>query len=271
MKPHEISDDDAVRRLLDEAEVAPSDRLTSSLLAFRSAGQDIPAPEPSPELLAFMTPPVDAPAVAPIVPLRRRRNVRSALMVTAALAGTGLGVTGVAAANPDFRSAADQAVQNVVGFFAPTDGQAEAPDQAQPGVPAGGPVAPSLDQPNNSDSGSEADTGSDKDTPADTDSAPASADPAAPGKSLAPGQQTENPGGGNRSGNGERNAEHTPATPFRDGLPAVPPLDGTLPSPSDPDRPQEKSGKVLPLPDGTLPSDDPARIPELPVVPEPQR
>ncbi|MGW6173764.1 hypothetical protein ACWF5H_09765 [Arthrobacter sp. NPDC055138] len=269
MKHLEISGDDAVRRLLDEAEVAPSEQLESSLLALRSAGKASPVPEPSGEVMAFMT---TTPAPAPVVPLRRHRNVRGALMVAAALAGTGLGVTGVAAANPDFRSAADQAVQNVVGFFAPTAaGKPEAPEHAGRGVPAGVPAAPDGAKPN--DAGRDTGTGSDADAPTDpaADRATDAANPAPPGHSTSPGQQPETPGG-NRSVKSDPNgAERNPATPFHGLLPGEPPRDGTLPEPSTPNLPPDRPGKGLPLEDGSLPSTDPARIPELPVVPEPQR
>ena len=273
MKHLEISDDDAVRRLLDEAEVAPSDQLESSLLALRSAGK-ASSPEPSPELMVFMTPPAVTPvAAAQVVPLRRHRNVRGALMVAAALAGTGLGVSGVAAANPDFRTAADQAVQNVVGFFAPSAaGKPEAPDHAEQGVSADIPAAPDRIQPND-EGGPESGTGSDTDAPADSAADPSTdaAHPATPGQSQAPGQQPDTPGD-NRSGKSHPNgAERDPATPFRGLLPGTPPLDGTLPDPTTPDRPKDNPGKGLPLEDGSLPSPDPARIPELPVAPEPQR
>ncbi len=270
MKHLEISDDDAVRLLLDEAEVAPSEQLESSLLALRSAGKASSAPEPSGELMVFMT---TTPAPAPVVPLRRHRNVRGALMVAAALAGTGLGVSGVAAANPDFRTAADQAVHNVVGFFAPSAaGKAERADHAEHGVPAGIPAAPDRTQPND-DSGPETGTGSDSNRPADPAADPATdaAHPAPPGHSLTPGQSPETPGG-NRSVKSDPNgAERDPVTPFRGLLPGTPPLDGTLPDPTKPDPPKDKPGKGLPLEDGSLPSPDPGRIPELPVAPEPQR
>ncbi|MET1154504.1 hypothetical protein [Arthrobacter sp.] len=269
MKHLEMSDDDVVRRVLDEADVAPSDQLESSLLALRSAGKASSVPEPSPELMVFMT----TPATAPVVPLRRRRNVRGALMVAAALAGTGLGVSGVAAANPDFRTAADLAVQNVVVFFAPSAaGKTEAPGHAEQGVPAGIPAVPGQGE-QNDDGGPNTGAGADSDAPADpdADSATESADPTAPGGSLAPGQQPETPGG-NRSVKSDRNgAERDPAPPFRGLLPGAPPFDGTLPDPSRPDRPKDNPGKGLPLEDGSLPSPDPARIPELPVAPEPQR
>ncbi|MGM0930007.1 MAG: hypothetical protein ACQEXN_09890 [Actinomycetota bacterium] len=269
MKHLEISDDDAVRRLLDEAEVAPSDQLESSLLALRSAGKACSAPEPSPELMVYMT----TPAPAPVVPLRRHRNVRGALMVAAALAGTGLGVSGVAAANPDFRSAADQAVQNVVSFFAPSAaGKAEAPDHAEQGVPASIPAAPDQIQPND-EGGSETGTGSDAHAPADSAADPATdaAHPAAPGQSRAPGQQPDTPGDNRSVKSSPNGAERDPAAPFRGLLPGAPPPDGTLPDPTTPDRPKDHPGKGLPLEDSSQPSPDPARIPELPVAPEPQR
>ena len=267
MKHLEISDDDAVRRLLDEAEVAPSDQLEAALLALRSAGEASSAPEPSAELMAFMT----TPAAAPVVPLRRRRNVRGAVIVTAALAGTGLGVTGVAAANPDFRAAADQAVHNVVGFFAPSAaGKSETPDPAEQGDPAGIPAAPDQALPND-DNAPDSGAGSDADAPADADPAPRPAHPAVPGHSLAPGQQPETPGG-NRSVKSDPNrAERDPAAPLRGLLPGAPPLDGTLPDPTTPDRPKDNPGKGLPLEDGSLPSPDPARLPALPVAPDPHR
>jgi hypothetical protein len=268
VKHLEISDDDAVRRLLDEAEVASSDRLESALLALRSAGEASSAPEPSPELMVFMT----TPAPAPVVPLRRRRNVRGALMVAAALAGTGLGVTGVAAANPDFRTAADQAVQNVVGFFAPAASSKESPDPAEHGVPAGIPAAPDKLQPND-DGGPDTGTRSDSGAPADSaaDPAPDAAHPAAPGQSVAPGQQPDTPGGNRPVKSNPNDGDRDPAAPFRGLLPGAPPLDGTLPDPAAPDRPKDNPGKGLPLEDGSLPSPDPARIPKLPVAPEPQR
>ena len=179
----------------------------------------------------------------------------------------------MAAANPDFRAAADQAVHNVVVFFAPSAaGKAETPDHAEQGDPAGVPAAPEQAQPNG-DAAPGTGAGSDADAPADSDadSAPGPAHPAAPGHSIAPGQQPETPGG-NRSVKSDPNrAERDPAAPLRGLLPGAPPLNGTLPDPTTPDRPKDKPGKGLPLEDGSLPAPDPDRIPALPAAPEPQR
>ena len=51
------------------------------------------------------------------VPLRRpRRTFRGAAIGLAITAATGLGVSGVAAANPQFHAAADETVRRIVGF-----------------------------------------------------------------------------------------------------------------------------------------------------------
>ncbi len=163
------------------------------------------------------------------------------------------------------------AKHNVVGFFAPSAaGKAETPDPAEQGDPAGIPAAPDRAVPND-DTAPDRGAGSDADAPADADSAPGPAHPAAPGHSIAPGQQPETPGG-NRSVKSDPNrAERDPAAPLRGLLPGAPPLNGTLPDPAMPDRPKDKPGKGLPLEDGSLPSPDPARIPALPVAPDPHR
>jgi hypothetical protein len=126
-----INNDDAVRRLLEEAGMERTAPLEASLLELRAAGNEAPAAGPSAELLAFMAPAAAATALPPaagpagsadnIVPFRRRRSVRGAVLGLAVAAATGLGATGVAAASPEFRAAAGTAVEQVVGFFDPAD------------------------------------------------------------------------------------------------------------------------------------------------------
>ncbi|EMY32800.1 adhesin-like protein [Arthrobacter crystallopoietes BAB-32] len=134
-----VNNDDAIRRLLDEAGVEQTAPLAASLLALKAAGSEAPVAGPSPELLAFMAPGTgEVPGTGDlpesdrtnVVPFRRRRGVRGAALGLAVVAATGLGVSGVAAANPDFRSAAGSAVEQVVRFFDPSTGSQQA-------VPAG--------------------------------------------------------------------------------------------------------------------------------------
>ncbi|NKX49930.1 hypothetical protein HER39_04935 [Arthrobacter deserti] len=143
------NDDEFIRQLLTESGVDTSLPLQASLRQLRSAGTG-PVPAPSAELAAFM-----APAA---VPLRRpRRAVRGAVIGLAIAAATGLGVSGVAAASPQFHAAADQAVRQVVGFFAPAGGGPAQPapadtlpettDQARPEPPVSGTGAPAADEP----------------------------------------------------------------------------------------------------------------------------
>jgi len=137
-----VDNDDDIRRLLDEAGVEQTAPLAASLLALKAAGNDAPAAGPSPELLAFMAPGtgnVRESGHTTVVPFRRRRGVRSAALGLAVVAATGLGVSGVAAANPDFRSAAGSAVEQVVRFFDPAaGGQQAVPADDTPGGPADG-------------------------------------------------------------------------------------------------------------------------------------
>ncbi|WP_262103809.1 hypothetical protein [Arthrobacter sp. Marseille-P9274] len=177
--------DDDVRHLLEEAGLQQTAPLEASLMALRAAGHEPMKTAPSPELLAFMGPaaapatgvpatsvlpdpeapatsvlpvtsaagtaaaPKSSPESSPtgqVIPLRRRRTVRGAALGLAVVAATGLGVSGVAAASPEFRAAAGTAVDQVVGFFDPSDdgrqagpstdgktGESDAPQQ-----PAGG-------------------------------------------------------------------------------------------------------------------------------------
>jgi hypothetical protein len=170
---------DDVRRLLEEAGMQQTAPLETSLLALRAAGYEPMTTGPSPELLAFMRPaaaaqatgehatsilPATSTSILPVaaaagtaetpsssptgqvIPFRRRRSVRGAALGLAVVAATGLGVSGVAAASPEFRAAAGTAVEQVVGFFDPsaagrqavpsTDGNAGGPGAPQ--QPAGG-------------------------------------------------------------------------------------------------------------------------------------
>ncbi|MCG2620808.1 hypothetical protein LVY72_02645 [Arthrobacter sp. I2-34] len=232
------NDEQFIRQLLDESGVGTSLPLQASLLEMRAAGS-APVPAPSAELAAFMIPATTAPAV---VPLRGRRRTTKGLVIGLAVAAaTGLGVSGVAAANPQFHAAADQAVRHVVGIFAPAAGpqtpvqpvpDATTPghgDQAQPTPTKAGTQTPAPDRQSAS--------------PAGTATAPA----AGTGKPSTP------PGEAAKESAKERNE-----------LPLVP----DLPAPSGvPGVGSEKSGHpgpkvpVLPRPTG------PADLPEVPVLP----
>ncbi|NKX53070.1 hypothetical protein [Arthrobacter mobilis] len=129
--PHLTRDDDVIGRLLDESGVDPSPALRASLLELRTAGTG-PAPAPSAELAAFL-----APATSP--PRPRRRLAKGAMIGLAAAAATGLGVSGVAAANPQFPETTGHVVRQVIGFFDPAPGGVPAPQAPEePAVPSGG-------------------------------------------------------------------------------------------------------------------------------------
>lgn len=262
MKTDAFTNEEFLRQLLDESDVPSSDALQESLLELRAAGSAQAAP-PSAELAAFMSPNV--------IPLRpRRRAAKGAMIGVAVAAATGLGVTGVAAASPEFRSAADQTVQQVASFFN-NDGGASSPvhqttadtpgqhDDGGASVDTGKEQAPAEER----DAGS-VDSGSD-----------GSDELAEPGKSGTgdPGTSRSGPGPSERSEGGTGN-ERIPLLDGRntqaDRLP-VPgvPGDKALPKDLD-DQPGEDK---LPLPEGpTAPAapqkTDPATIPDLPVLPE---
>jgi hypothetical protein len=263
MNSAEMSDDDAVRQLLDESGLAPSAPLESSLLALRAAGE-APIPAPSPEVLAYLTPAAGAAtAGAQVVPLRRRRTVRGALVLTAAVATTGLGVSGVAAANPDFRAAADQAVRHVVGFLAPSGTGQEAPrDHSVPEAPAHIPAVTG-EIPIEEDGSGSPDTGTGTDSPAGP-AAPAR--PAAPGPQ--PGPQAERAAGTEDAAG--QDAKRPPGKPSRDALPAVPPLEGGLPDPSLGQR-GGNPGKGAPREKQDVPVPASGHLPTLPAIPAPER
>lgn len=163
--------DDDVRQLLEEAGLEQTSPLEASLMALRAAGREPMQAAPSPELLAFMGPasepsaepsaePSSEPSaeqspVAEVIPLRRRRTVRGAALGLAVVAATGLGVSGVAAASPGFRAVAGTAVEQVVGFFDPSEAgrQAVPSTEGTPGEPTGPPQPAGGTIGNRSDSG----------------------------------------------------------------------------------------------------------------------
>jgi len=223
-----------VRQLLADSGVDTSLPLQNALLDLRETAM-LPAPAPSAELAAFMVP-------AP-VPLRRpRRRFRGAAIGLAIAAATGLGVSGVAAANPQFQTAADDTVRRIVGFFAPAAGATLAPDRPGP-EPDSGPGAADPAQPVPETTRSK---------PARTP-APATARP--PGSTAA--TPAETPAGTGRATPPPR------ATPHPSGRGLLP---TSLPTPADlPVHGNTRSGNSgLQLP-------DPADLPKLPVVPEAAR
>lgn len=129
------ANNDDVRQLLEEAGLEQTSGLEASLMALRAAGDEPMTTAPSPELLAFMGTAAQSSPMAPVVPLRRRRTVRGAALGLAVVAATGLGVSGVAAASPEFRAAAGTAVGQVVGFFDPSQagGQQVPSTEGKPG------------------------------------------------------------------------------------------------------------------------------------------
>ncbi|AUI51551.1 hypothetical protein [Arthrobacter crystallopoietes] len=262
------TDEEFLRQLLDESDVPSSDTLQDSLLELRAAGS-VPAAPPSAELAAFLSPKV--------IPLRpRRRAAKGALIGVAVAAATGLGVTGVAAASPEFRSAADQTVQQVASFFNNDDG--------------GSPVQQTTSvNPGQDDSeGTDADTGNERRTPAedsDTGSAGSrSGEVGDAGKPLETGESGTGSAGTSGSGaspsgkhDGATRSEGVPSLdgrPNQDGVqPNLPvpelPGDKVLPKNLD-DQPGEDK---LPLPAEPKPpavpqKTDPAAIPDVPVLPD---
>lgn len=154
-----VSHNDDVRQLLEEAGLEQTSPLEASLMALRAAGRESMQAAPSPELLAFIGPSSEPSAeqspVAEVIPFRRRRTVRGAALGLAVVAATGLGVSGVAAASPGFRAVAGTAVEQVVGFFDPSEAgrQAVPSTEGTPGDPVGPPQPAGGTSGNRSDSG----------------------------------------------------------------------------------------------------------------------
>lgn len=222
------NDQEFVRQLLAESGVDTSLPLQGSLLELRASGT-LPAPAASAELAAFM-----APAA---VPLRRtRRPFRGAAIGLAIAAATGLGVSGVAAANPQFQAAADQTVRRIVGFIAPAAGPTSAPEE-QPLEPASGTGPAETVRPAPESTGSK---------PARTPSPAATDGPG--GAATVP---TDKPAG---TGRAEPRPRATPQ-PSGSGLPPT-----SLPT----DLPVHGSKEPV---DAGLQVPDPADLPTLPALP----
>ena len=267
MKTDASTDEEFLRQLLDESDVPSSDTLHDSLLELRAAGSAQAAP-PSAELAAFMSP-----KVTPLRP--RRRAAKGAMIGVAVAAATGIGVTGVAAASPEFRSAADQTVQQVASFFNSDDG--------------GSPLQQTtVVNPGQDDSkGTDEDTGKDRRTPAeggDTDSADSNSgeadDAGKPGEHDETGTGSTGTSRSGTSPSGKQDgATRSDGVPLLDGRrhqdgaqPDLPvpelPGDKVLPKNLD-DQPGEDK---LPLPAEPKPpaapqKTDPAAIPDVPVLP----
>jgi hypothetical protein len=265
MKTDASTDEEFLRQLLDESDVPSSDTLHDSLLELRAAGSAQAAP-PSAELAAFLSP-----KVTPLRPRRRAARVAKGAMIGVAVAAaTGLGVTGVAAASPGFRSAADQTVQQVASFFNNDDG--------------GSPVQQTtvVDQGQDDSKGTNEDTGKERRTPVedrDTGS-PGSNSGESPESGIsgagAPGTSRPDPAPAGKQ-DGATRSEGIPSLdgrPNQDGAqPGLPvpelPGDKVLPKNLD-DQPGEDK---LPLPAEPKPpaapeKADPAAIPDVPVLPE---
>lgn len=271
MKTDASTDEEFLRQLLDESDVPPSESLHDALLDLRAAGS-AQAAAPSAELAAFMSP-----KVTPLRPRRRAaRGTKGAMIGVAVAAATGLGVTGVAAASPGFRSAADQTVQQVASFFNNDDG--------------GSPLRQTTSAiPGQDDSkGTDEDTGKERRVPAeDRDAGSADSNSGQPGDAGKTHQLSESgtgSAGTSRSGTSpsgkQEGATRSEGVPLLDGRPnqdgaqpglPVPELPGdkVLPKNLD-DQPGEDK---LPLPAEPKPpaapqKTDPAAIPDVPVLPE---
>jgi hypothetical protein len=257
MKTDAFTNEEFLRQLLDESDVPSSDALQESLLELRAAGSAQAAP-PSAELAAFMSPNV--------TPLRSRRRVAKGAMIGVAVAAaTGLGVTGVAAASPQFRSAADQTVQQVASFFNNDDG--------------GSPVQQTtVVNPGHDDrEGTDEDTGKEHRAPAenrDASSGEAGQSPESGESGTgAPGTSRSGPAPSGKQGGATR-SEGVPSLdgrPNQDGaqpdLP-VPELPGDKVLPKDLDDQPGEDKLPLPTAPAAPQKTDPATIPELPVLPE---
>ena len=255
--------DDDVRHLLEEAGLQQTAPLEASLMALRTAGHEPMKTAPSPELLAFIGPaaapkslPESAPESSPVgqvIPLHRRRTVRGAALGLAVVAATGLGVSGVAAASPEFRAAAGTAVEQVVGFFDPSDdgrqpvpttdgktGESDAPQQPAGGNPGDSSGTGAADH-GTAGSGTEAEDTSGGSRPAD--------------------ETGRNSGSGSESGSGNP-AEPAPL-PEQAGNGAIKDP-GSIPSEAG-----DAAKKLLEDARGTQPSDVVPSLPADDVVPAP--
>lgn len=254
--------DDDVRQLLEETGLEQTSILEASLMALRAAGREPMQAAPSPELLAFIGPssegssePSDEPSpVAEVIPFRRR-TVRGAALGLAVVAATGLGVSGVAAASPGFRAAAGTAVEQVVGFFDPSEAgrQAVPSTEGTPGDPAG------PQQPAGGTSGNRSDSG-----PADRGTAGS-------------GAGAEDTAGGSRSAD-ETGRDASDSGAGRSGnQPAPAPLpeqagNGALKDPgSIPAEAGDTANKLLEDARGTQPSDVVPSLPADEALPAPGR
>ncbi|MFD1210692.1 hypothetical protein ACFQ36_01375 [Arthrobacter sp. GCM10027362] len=229
-----------IRQLLDESGVDTSLPLQAALLELRAAGT-APVPAPSGELAAFM-----APAVARLRP--RRRAIKGAVIGLAVAAATGLGVSGVAAANPQFQAATGQAVEQVIRFFAPAAGSAPAGQTPGDPVPAG-----DIDD-------------QVRPTPTDAPGSPAATrTPAAPAQSPGPKDAGQDGSVGSRNPAAPPAHGQTAPAEGRRVLPPVPevPVPSGVPGP-DGEQPGEPGLKVPPIPRPTGPAD----LPHLPVLPD---
>lgn len=277
MKTDAFTDEEFLRQLLDESDVPSSDTLHDSLLELRAAGSAQASP-PSAELAAFMST-----KVTPLRPRRRAakgakgvKGVKGAMIGVAVAAATGLGVTGVAAASPEFRSAADQTVQQVASFFN-NDAGGSSVQKTTSVIPGQG-----------DGEGTDEDTGKELRAPAE-DSGAGSTDSRSgesgdAGESREPGESGTGAAGTSRSGASpsgkEEGATRSEGVPSLDGRPnqdgaqrGLPlselPGDKVLPKNLD-DQPGEDK---LPLPAEPKPpaapqKTDPAAIPDVPVLPE---
>jgi hypothetical protein len=269
MKTDAFTDEEFLRQLLDESDVPSSDTLHDSLLELRAAGSAQTA-APSAELAAFMSP-----KVTPLRPRRRAaKGAKGAMIGVAVAAATGLGVSGVAAASPEFRSAADQTMQQVASFFNNDDG--------------GSPVQQTtvVDQGQDNSEGTAEDTGKERRVPAeDTGSADSrSGEAGDAGKSSEPAESGTGSPGTSRSGASpsgkQEGATRSEVIPSLDGRPNQDAAQSGLPVPELPgdkvlpknlgDQPGEDK---LPLPAEPKPpaapeKTDPAAIPDVQVLPE---
>lgn len=124
--PPNPSDEEAVRRLLEETGVEPTAELNEVLLSLREAGKE-PAPAAGPELEALLS--------AGVSPLRKPSRRRGFLFGGAVLAAMAAGTTGVAATSQAFRVTAEtsQDVPSPVSFEeipAPTPTPVPEPDRS---------------------------------------------------------------------------------------------------------------------------------------------
>lgn len=261
MKTDASTDEEFLRQLLDESDVPSSDTLQNWLLELRAAGSG-PAAPPSAELAAFLSP-----KVTPLRP--RRRGAKGALIGVAVAAATGLGVTGVAAASPEFRSAADQTVQQVASFFNNDGG--------------GSPVQQTTVINPGQDEGTDEDAGKGRRAPVE-ESGVGSDEAGEAGKSRAPGESGT--GSAGTSGSGASPSGKQEGATRSEGIPSLdgrPNQDGVQPNLPVPELPGDKvlpenlddqpGADKLPLPAEPKPpaipqKTDPAAIPDVPVLPD---